>query len=362
MDIFQKITTTFIQNLGFDGGEVLFGNAVEDYILAVLLFLVSLALFATVQYFLLHWLEVLAKKTATDIDDVFVKIVGSFTPPFYFLISLWLALRSIETYGGVKTFLTAVVVLWAVYQAVIIMGILVEDVIFRHLAKDKDETTKSAIHLLTNLAKGVVWVLGLLLVFSNFGINVTSLMAGAGIAGIAVAFALQGILSDLFSSFSIYFDKPFRVGDFIQTGETAGVVKHIGIKSTRVQSLTGEEIVLSNQGLTSARIQNYKVMEERRVAFVFGVLYETSTEQLKKIPTLVKEIVVDVDTARFDRAHCKGFGESSIDYEVVYYVNSPDYNVFMDAQQEINFKLVDCFRKEGVDFAYPTRTVYLPKS
>ncbi len=351
----------FLAYFSVDSSTVLFGNSVGDYALSFTVFLFGLAIFALVQYFALSWLAFLSKKTETNLDDVFVKMVRSFTPPFYLLLSFWFALRFINVYGTADSVITAVLVLWLVYQAVVIVGILVEDIAFKHFAEEDDETTKSAIHLIANLSKGVIWVLGILMVLSNFGINVTSLMAGAGVAGIAIAFALQGILSDLFSSFSLYFDKPFRVGDFIQTGTTAGTVKQIGVKSTRLESVTGEEVVLSNQELTAARIQNYKVMETRRGDLAFGVLYETKPEMLRRIPDMVQKIVESVDGVEFSRAHFKGFGDSSLDFACVYQVQDADYKVFMDRQQEINFKLFEKFAEEGIEFAYPTTTVHMAK-
>lgn len=350
-------TERFLAYFNVDSSNIVLHNSIGDYVFAFTVFLFGLAIFGLAQFFALSWLAQISKKTKTDFDDVFVKMVKSFKPPFYLFLSFWLAMRFVEVYGTADKLLTAILVLWLVYQAVVIAGILVEDVVFRHLAKDQDETTKSAIKLISNIVKGVMWVIGILLVLSNFGINVTSLMAGAGIAGIAIAFALQGILSDLFSSFSLYFDKPFRVGDFIKIGETKGTVKHIGVKTTRLESFTGEEVVLSNQELTSAKIQNYGIMEERRGDLYFGVLYETRKEKLKKIPTIVKNIIESVDGVRFDRAHFKGFGDSSLDFEVVYFVLSPEYRVFMDKQQEINIALFEAFEREDVGFAYPTRTL-----
>ncbi len=345
-----------------DGSSMFFGNSVGAYTLALVIFLVSLAVFALAQYFAISWLAAISVRTRTDLDDTFVKMVRSFRPPFYLFLSFWLALSGLSFTGVAHELLTAVLVVWVVYQAVIIVGILVEDVLFRHYAKDRDATTQSALHLLANIAKGVMWVFGLLLVLSNFGVNVTSLVAGAGIAGLAIAFALQGILSDLFSSFSLYFDKPFRVGDFIIVGDTMGVVKHIGIKSTRIAALSGEEITISNQELTGARIHNYKRMAERRVVFSFGVLYETAPDLLRTIPDLVRGAIEDVEQTRFDRAHFKGFGDSSLDFEVVYYVLSADYNLYMDIQQTINLTLVSAFAARGIGFAYPTRTLRLDPS
>ena len=199
------------------------------------------------------------------------------------------------------------------------------------------------------------------MVLSNLGYNVTTLVAGLGIGGLAIAFALQKVLEDIFSSVSIYFDKPFEIGDFIIVGEQMGVVKKIGIKSTRIQALQGEEIVISNRELTSVRIQNFKRMEKRRVAFSFGVLYSTSNAKLKKAIEMVKKIVEKAEHADLDRVHFKAFGSSSLDFEVVYYLKSRDYNVYMDTQQEINFAIKEAFEKEKIEFAYPTQTIHLAK-
>ena len=359
MEQLQSITTRIGDFLNIPADTSFLGNTVHEYLFSFVVFLFALAICGLAQYFALSWLTSISKRTATDLDDAFVKMVRSFSPPFYVFASFWFSLRFVDTSGLADNIVTAILVLWIVYQAVIIVGILVEDVVFRHLAHDRDETTKSALHLLANLAKGIMWVLGLLLVLSNFGINVTSLMAGAGIAGIAIAFALQGILSDLFSSFSLYFDKPFKVGDFIIVGDSMGVVKHIGIKSTRIQALSGEELTLSNRELTQARIRNFKRMDERRVAFVLGVLYETPVDTVKRIPKLLRNSIESVSGVRFDRAHFKGFADSALEFEVVYYVLSSDYNVYMDTQQSINLSIMESFEKENIQFAYPTRTVHL---
>jgi small-conductance mechanosensitive channel len=362
MDYITSYTEQLLALTGADSTYVFLGNSLGAYALALVIFLLGLAVFAILQYTLLSWFARLSEHTKTDLDDTIVKMVRSFRPPFYLFLSFWLATRSLDIIGTADAIVTAILVVWLVYQAVVVVGILVEDVVFRHLAKEQDETTKSALHLLANIARGVMWLFGILLILSNFGINVTSLLAGAGIAGIAIAFALQGILSDLFSSFSIYFDKPFKVGDFIVTGDTVGTVKHVGVKSTRIKALSGEEEVLSNQSLTSARIQNYGQMKERRVVFPFGILYETPAEQVRAVPEMVKKIVESQENVRFDRAHFKKFGDSSLDFEVVYHVLSSDYTEYMNIQQEINLSLFEAFAKEDMGFAYPTRTLYLSKT
>jgi len=191
------------------------------------------------------------------------------------------------------------------------------------------------------------------------GIEVTSLIAGLGIGGVAIAFALQGILSDLFASFSIYFDKPFRIGDFITVGTDSGTVQKIGIKTTRIKTLQGEELVISNAELTTARVQNFKKMQERRGSLQFGVTYETASDKVKGINTTVEQIFESLKMGRLDRVHFTSFGDSALIFDVVFYSESAAYADFLDLQQAFNFALMDKFAKDGVEFAYPTQVVYL---
>ncbi len=184
-------------------------------------------------------------------------------------------------------------------------------------------------------------------------------MAGLGIGGIAVALAVQNILGDLFASLSIVLDKPFVIGDFIIVNEFLGTVEHIGLKTTRIRSLSGEQVIFSNADLLRSRIRNFKRMFERRVTFSIGVTYQTPSDKLERISALLKEIVVKQPKARFDRAHFKEFGDSALIYEVVYYVQNPDFNVYMDIQQAINIEIVRRFEEESIEFAYPTRTIHV---
>jgi small-conductance mechanosensitive channel len=236
------------------------------------------------------------------------------------------------------------------------------DYVVKKRTKEEDEAgAKAAINLLNLIAKIVLWSFGLLFILSNAGINVTSLIAGLGIGGIAVAFALQNVLNDLFSSFAIYFDKPFVPGDFIIVGDKMGVVQKTGIKTTRIKALQGEEIVISNNELTSSKIQNFKKMEERRVLFNIGVTYDTPTEKLKRIPEMIKGIIEEEKLARFDRAHFNKFADSALSFEAVYYVESSDYAEYMDTNERIHFKLKEIFDNEKIEFAFPTQTIYLEK-
>jgi len=175
------------------------------------------------------------------------------------------------------------------------------------------------------------------------------------VLGSAVALAVQNILGDLFASFSIVLDRPFVMGDFIIVGEHLGTVEHIGLKTTRLRSLSGEQLVFSNTDLLGSRIRNYKRMAERRVVFSLGVLYQTSPEQLEKIPQMIRDIVEAQTPVRFDRAHFKEYGASSLNFEIVYYVLSSDYALYMDIQQRINYQLKSRLDANGIEFAYPTQ-------
>jgi small-conductance mechanosensitive channel len=215
--------------------------------------------------------------------------------------------------------------------------------------------------MVTLLARILLWGFGIIFILSNLGIEVTSLVAGLGIGGVAVAFALQGILSDLFSSFSLYFDKPFRIGDYIVIGEHSGTVEKIGIKTTRIRTLQGEELVVSNAELTSTRVQNFKRMQDRRISFNFGITYDTPKEKVEAVIDLAKEIFTPLTKARLDRVHFVKLGDSALIYDVVYYVESSDYTEYLDIQQVVNLGLMDVLAKEGIEFAYPTQTLFIKK-
>ena len=205
----------------------------------------------------------------------------------------------------------------------------------------------------------VLWAVVLLAVLSNVGVNITAFVASLGVGGIAVALAVQNIPDDLFALLSIAVDKPFEVGDFIGIDSFVGTVQFIGLKSTRISSLNGEQIIISNTDLLKQVVKNYKRMEERRIVFKFGVTYSTTPEQAEAIPEIVRRLVEDNDKLRFDRARLQGFGDSSLDYEVAYIVKEPGYNTYMDAQQTLNLQLMRELAALGVDFAFPTRTVFL---
>ncbi|MEX0917443.1 MAG: mechanosensitive ion channel family protein [Candidatus Paceibacterota bacterium] len=342
--------------------EVYLGNTMEDYIIAIAAFVAAAVAFKFIQWVVLLRLEQFAKKTKTDIDDTVIRIIRSLRPQFYYFLAFYIAIQFLSLSQIFDQIVTAILVIWVVYQVIIGLQILIDDVIAKRFVKDKDPGTKSAVKYLSNISKFGLWAVGLLLILSNLGINITSLVAGLGIGGLAIAFALQNILSDLFSSFAIFFDKPFQIGDFITAGSHSGTVEKIGIKTTRLRALSGEEIVIGNKELTSARIQNYRTVKEWRVVLSLGVLYETPHEKLEKIPSLVEGAVKQVPKARFDRAHFSGFGDSALLFEVVYYAETGNYTEYMDIKQGANLGIAQAFGKEQIGFAYPTQTLYINKS
>ncbi len=326
---------------------------------AVIVFLVTIVLavvFSIVQHQILARLAQFSKHTKNKIDDAIVAMIQSVRPAFYWYLSLYIGLHTLELSKNVATVLNVVLlalVLWYVIRA---LNIAI-DMFVAHSSGEKSEHV--ARHFLGTMAKSVLWGIAVLLLLSNLGVNITSLIAGLGIGGVAIAFALQNILTDLFSSFAIYFDKPFVQGDFIIVGKNMGTVENIGIKTTRLRALQGEEIVISNHELTSTRIQNFHSMQNRRVEMKIGIAYETPSETVSALPEKIKDVLNPISGIKIDRVHFSGFGDSSLDFDLVYYVNSGDYTEYMDRQQEMNMAILNLFASENVEFAYPTRTIHI---
>ena len=222
---------------------------------------------------------------------------------------------------------------------------------------DEDETSLSS--ALSLILRVILWTVGILMILSNLGFNVTSLLASLGIGGLAVSLALQPLFADIFSSFSIILDKPFEEGDYIVCGEYKGTVKRIGLKTTRLEALQGEELVISNAELTAARVQNFKKLQKRRIVFAIGVTYDTPPATLRGIPKIIEDVISGKEHAEFSRAHFWEFADSSLNLEIVYFIHSSEYVDYMDTQQEINLEILEAFEKEGIEMAFPTRTVHV---
>ena len=306
-------------------------------------------------------LSALAGRTRTDLDDVAVGVFRRTKTFFLAAIALYAGAGVLELPARAQQLVTDLATLAAVLQVGLWGNALAGLLVARHARKHPTGEGGSAasIQALGWLARLALWSVLLLLALDNLGIDITALVAGLGVGGVAVALAVQNILGDLFASLSIVLDRPFVLDDFIVVDDLMGTVEHIGLKTTRLRSLSGEQIVFANADLLKSRIRNYKRMFERRVVLQLGVVYETPPETVARLPGVIREIIESQAKVRFDRAHFKGFGASSLDLEAVFYVLDPDYNTFMDIQQAINLAILRRFAADGVDFAFPSRTVYV---
>ena len=337
-------------------------NSPQDWAYALL----AAAAFMLVLHFLrklvLQHLERIARNTDSVIDDFLVEVLSATRILLAGAAGFYLGMHFLTLPASLEKLVDrafiAVIILQAGFWFSRGLNFWLKH---RFSQGDKEDEGARAmtLSLLSFLGRVVVWLLVLLLILDNLGLNVTALVASLGIGGIAVALAVQNILGDLFASLSIAIDKPFVIGDFIIVDDMMGSVEHVGLKTTRIRSLGGEQIIFSNNDLLKCRIRNYKRMQERRAVFAIGITYDTSANQLEQIPTLIQQAIESQAETRFDRAHFKDFGPYSLDFEAVYYVLKPDYNVYMDVQQAINLQLLRRFAEHGIEFALPTQTLYL---
>lgn len=339
----------------------MFGNTIQDYLIAAAVFVSVMFGLYILKAVVLNRLRAYAKNRAPKLEPFLTGLMGYFGPLVFLFAALYLSTRSLILPGSVEQILQIVFV--AILTVKVVQ--LLESAAAFSLqtwalrTQEEDPTMAVAFKNIALIVRVVLWAAGILFVLDNLGINVTALVAGLGIGGVAVALAAQALLGDAFSSFAIFMDKPFKVGDFIIVDDLLGTVENVGFKTTRIRSLHGEQLIFANSDLTKSRIRNYKRMETRRIAFEIGVIYQTTAAQVKAIPDIVKKIVAGNKKAKLDRVHFKSFGDFALIFEIVYYVLSPDYNIYMDVQQFINVGLKDAFEAQGIDFAYPTQQLYL---
>ncbi len=340
----------------------LLDNLSYDALIAAIVSLSVLLGLLTIKAFILAQLRRLATHGRLQFLNYPQQVVDATRLPFLIGVASLAGLSQLELSETHDKWLHYAWIIVLVSQVALwvnrVITVAVERAFERHRSTDPSSATYL---MLTGLVGRVlVWSIAALMMLDNLGFNITTLMASLGIGGIAVALAVQNILGDVFSSVSIALDKPFVIGDFIVVDGYMGTVEYVGMKTTRLRSLGGEQIIFSNTELLKNRIRNYKRMQERRVLFEFGVAYETPDDKLKRIPEMVKEIVTSAGlNTRFDRAHFKSYGDSALQFEVVYFVLDPDYNQYMDIQQSINMALLQRLREWNVSFAYPTRTLYI---
>lgn len=305
----------------------------------------------------------IAERTGTGVDDFIVDLTRRTRPLLIAVFALYIGSLYLDlARGQARTFKTVAEV--AVFLQVALWGSVAIDFWLARQRRrlEYDATSLALGGVLRFVAKLVLWSVLLLMALDNLGVDVTALIAGLGVGGVAVALALQNVLGDLLASLSIVLDKPFVIGDSITVEDVTGTVESIGLKTTRLRAVGGEQVILANGDLLKSRIRNWKRMAERRVVLAFGVPYQTPADAVERIPALVRAIVESQDLTRFDRAHFKGFGASSLDFEAVYWILTPEYSAYMDRQQAINLALLRTFESEGIGFAYPTQTLVLERN
>jgi len=342
--------------------KMVFGNRIMDYAWALLILLVSLLFVKMVIRVFIRRIKKFAEKSVTTIDDLFADILERAVLPLLYLVCFYISLKTLKLPSEADIIIKYLKVIAVIYFGSQTAILVVSWGMNTYLSKKRqDPALVRSLEGMLWVIKFLIWVFAVVALLDNLGYKVSTLIAGLGIGGVAVAFAAQALLKDFFSYFSIVFDHPFKIGDFIIIGDYMGTVEHIGIKTTRIRSLGGEQLIFSNTDLTDSRVRNYQLMEKRRVLFKIGVTYETPLDQLKAIPKIIEAIIKGTKDALFDRAHFVSYGDSSLVYEIVYYVMSPDYNKYMDIQQAINLAIKEEFQKRGINFAYPTQTIYLPR-
>ncbi len=345
--------------------ETLFlNNPLRDWLIAVGVVAVSLLLLLTIRRVLVGRLKAFAERTATDWDDILASALGRTRLLFLIIVSAQAGAMYLELPERAAGWLRVLMVLAAAMQAGIWASVVLVSLLerYRREKMEQDRGAASMISAMSFLIRLLLWAVILLLALDNLGMDITAMVAGLGVGGIAVALAVQNILGDLFASLAIIMDKPFVLGDFIVVGDLRGSVEHIGLKTTRVRSIGGEQIVFSNADLLSSRLHNFGRLQERRAVLVLGVTYQTPRSKLQEIPAILREAVEAQEGTRFDRSHFDNYGDFSLNFETVFYVRSNDFGRFMDAKQAVLLQIHERFEAEGIQFAYPTQTLFLAKA
>ncbi len=339
---------------------------IGELIVSTVIFIAFIILGWIISHIFEHYFLRFAKKTKTKLDD---EIIANVKRPIYILVlffGLYYFLWNLSILGQYTNILSTIFLLVEVFLVAFIITRITNVLIawYKERQEKKKKTSQHILYVFRAILNGIIYLIAFFAFLAIRGIDLTGLAIGGAATALIIGFALQHVLSDFFSAFSIYFDRPFEIGDFIVVGEFSGTVTKIGMKSTRLQLLQGEELILANKELTVASVRNFKKMKRRRITFSFGVTYGTPLKKLKKIPDILKEIVDPEkieNLYKLDRVHFTEFGDFSLNFEVVYYMKTQDYVKYRDTQQEINFRIKEAFEKEGIEMAFPTQTIFLNK-
>lgn len=346
----------------FELSRALYGNEIGTWLIALGIAIGTLIVLRVVEQVLIVRIERLAAKTRTSLDDIVTGALRKTKLAYLLVVSIFAGSLSVVLQPDVRAIIWKVTIVSTLIQGGIWLGTALK-IWLRNYRKDEtDGAQLMTMNALSFLGRIALWGIILLLILGNLGIDVTALVAGLGIGGVAVALAAQSILGDLFASLSIVLDQPFVLGDFVVVGDLMGSVERIGVKTTRIRSISGEQLVFSNADLLGSRIRNFGRMEQRRVVFKLGVTYQTPAERLENIPKVIREAVESQQRARFDRSHFASYGDFSLDFETVYFVESADYGLYMDIQQAINLTVYRKFAEEGIEFAHPKQTLLIEQA
>jgi small-conductance mechanosensitive channel len=307
--------------------------------------------------YLVRW----AAKTQTNLDD---EILRNVRAPIFLLAILFGLYYGLIGITSLQAYSTEFAKAFTVGQILVVTFIItrITNVLISWYAEQSvkrgRKVSNHILYILKKVLQFVIYSFALIIILGVFDVDLSGAVVGLGVGGIAIALALQSILSDVLSAFSIYFERPFEIGDFIVVGDYSGTVNKIGMKSTRLQLLQGEELIISNKELITKPVRNFKKLQRRRIVFTVKVTYDTSVEKLKKIPKIIAKILKETELAELDRVHFSQFGDFSLDFEVVYYIETGDYTKYMDIQQRINYGILEEFEKENIEMAYPTQKIF----
>ncbi|MEO6077793.1 MAG: mechanosensitive ion channel family protein [Candidatus Andersenbacteria bacterium] len=338
--------------------DTYFGNTPLQYAVALLIFAITVLVVMFAKKAFIMYSVKFAKKSRTLVDDAIVAMVETINAPFYWFASFVFASQYLMIDSVIQSGINKIFLVWLIIQVIIAVQIFVD-----YLILEKVKSTKAKDSMVSGILSGIIkiglWLTAVVFVLSNFGINVTSLIAGLGIGGIAIALAAQNVLGDLFSSLAIYFDRPFAIGDFIVVGDVNGTVQKIGIKTTRIKALSGEEIIIPNKDIAAARVSNYRRMQERRAVLSVAVPYGLTATVLEKIPGWLEQSVDDAPHARYGNSYLKTLGPSAIMFELVYFIDDSDYGIYLRAKQQIILNTVRLFASHKVSLVAPGQTIKL---
>ncbi|MEM7768970.1 MAG: mechanosensitive ion channel family protein [Cyanobacteria bacterium P01_A01_bin.37] len=346
----------------WDKTEIL-GNTIANYAIAISAIVGGILLISLIRKLVINRIRRWARRTANKLDDRFIQLLDRPVLLLLFLGTFYVGVNNLNLHPILKQSVNVICTGLAVITLIQIVSSLVEYLIRIYWFTHRDNPgLEQTINALMPAVKVVIWAIGLIFLLDNLGFDISAVVAGLGIGGVAVALASQGVLQDLFSYFAILFDRPFEIGDFIIVDDFIGTVEHVGIKTTHMRSINGEQLILANTDLTSTRIRNFRRMRRRRIVFSIGITYETGYTKIERIPGIIQSIVEQTSGVTFDRAHFLSYGDFSLNFEIVYFVETDDYSAYMDAQQQINLALKAAFEEEEIEFAYPTQVLYVSQN